>query len=72
MDDKSPDGTEVEIKKLQQLYKNLHLLSKINKDSEKHINGFSYALKNLQPSVLFEMDADLSHDPLLLPHVAKD
>ncbi|MEK9179231.1 MAG: glycosyltransferase family 2 protein [Patescibacteria group bacterium] len=70
VDDKSPDGTEVEIKKLQQLYKNLHLLSENKQGLGKaYINGFSYALKNLQPSVLFEMDADLSHDPLLLPHM---
>jgi len=33
-----------------------------------YARGFSYALKKLDPYVVFEMDADLSHDPEMIPY----
>lgn len=72
VDDLSPDGTADEIKKLQHAYKDLLLISGRKQGLGKaYINGFTYALKELDPYVLFEMDADLSHDPLLIPPMLK-
>lgn len=68
VDDNSPDGTGNIVTKLQQIYPNLHLITGKKKGlGAAYIRGFKYALKNLSPDILFEMDADLSHDPNLIP-----
>lgn len=64
VDSLSPDGTGEIVKELCQIYPNLHLLSRpksgIGKDC---MAGMAYAMRNLAPDVLVEMDADLQHDP---------
>ena len=63
-DDNSPDGTADVVRGLMKKYKNLHLNT-----GEKHglgaayIRAMNYAVDKLSADVMFEMDADLQHDP---------
>jgi len=69
VDSSSPDGTAQEIKKLQTQYTNLHLLETPKEGLGKaYIHGFAYALNTLGADVVFEMDADYSHNPKEIPH----
>lgn len=72
VDSNSPDGTAVFVEKLQKKHNNLSLL-KTEKEGlgQAYIHGFTYALDNLNPFVLFEMDSDLSHDPKDIPKFLK-
>ncbi|HSU73058.1 MAG TPA: polyprenol monophosphomannose synthase [Candidatus Binatia bacterium] len=71
VDDSSPDGTAAEVKLLQRTFPRLHLLQRGKKQGlgAAYIAGFRHALATLQPDVLFEMDADFSHDPGDLPRL---
>jgi dolichol-phosphate mannosyltransferase len=73
VDSQSPDGTGKIIKSLQKTYKEkLHLLETEKEGLGKaYTRGFTYAMENLKPYVLFEMDADLSHDPKEIPNFLK-
>jgi dolichol-phosphate mannosyltransferase len=64
VDSHSNDGTEDVILKLIDLYPKLHL-ARMKKEGlgRAYIEGFRIALEKLNPYLLFEMDADLSHDP---------
>lgn len=64
VDSKSQDKTEEIVRKLARLNNHLHLLS-VEKEGlgKAYIQGFRYAMEKFNPFVLFEMDADLSHDP---------
>ncbi len=63
-DDNSPDGTADVVRGLMKKYKNLYL-----NVGEKHglgaayIRAMNYAVEKLGADVMFEMDADLQHDP---------
>ena len=67
-DDNSPDGTSDEVKKLMGKWKNLDL-----NVGEKHglgaayVRAMTYAIDKMGAEVMFEMDADLSHDPKRVP-----
>lgn len=67
VDDKSPDGTALEVKKMQELYP-IKLIERDQKMGlgSAYIAGFKEALKN-GADLIFEMDADLSHDPDGIP-----
>lgn len=71
-DDNSPDNTAVEVKELMKKYNNLKL-----NEGEKHglgaayVRAMSYAVEKLGAEVMFEMDADLSHDPKKIPAFLK-
>jgi dolichol-phosphate mannosyltransferase len=68
VDSESKDKTQSIVKTLQKKYKNLFLLSTKKRGLGKaYVEGFSYALEKINPYLFFEMDADLSHDPSLLP-----
>lgn len=69
VDSTSPDGTAKEISKLQKQYQQLHLLETPKEGLGKaYVCGFKHALDKLQADVVFEMDADHSHDPKEIPH----
>src|SRR3989338_10605265 len=69
VDSHSPDNTSSIIKNLQKQNKNIYLLQTKKEGLGKaYVTGFKYSLKNLDPYVLFEMDADLSHDPAKIPN----
>ena len=73
IDDNSPDGTSEEIKKLQNIFKNLFLIKRSGKlglDSA-HKEAYEFALKN-NYDLLITMDADLSHDPNELDNFIKN
>lgn len=71
-DDNSPDGTSDEVKNLMKKYKNLDLNT-----GEKHglgaayVRAMTYAIEKMNAEVMFEMDADLSHDPEKIPDFLK-
>ena len=64
VDDSSPDGTALIVKKLQQTYLNLHLKIRNKKDGlgKAYIFGFNWALKKNFDAIA-QMDADMSHHP---------
>lgn len=67
-DDNSPDKTADEVRELMKKYKNLDLNT-----GEKHglgaayVRAMTYAIEKMNAEVMFEMDADLSHDPNKIP-----
>jgi len=65
VDSSSPDSTGKAVKALQKKYSGkLHLLETKKEGLGKaYYQGFQYALEKIKPFVIFEMDADLSHDP---------
>jgi len=68
VDSSSPDGTILEVKELQNNYSNLHFIETKKEGLGKaYIAGFTYAIEHFNPFVLFEMDADLSHNPKYIP-----
>ncbi len=69
VDDNSPDGTWKIVKALQKEFDTLHLLRRSAKKGlgSAYRAGFAYVLETLNTDVIFEMDADLSHDPRRIP-----
>jgi dolichol-phosphate mannosyltransferase len=69
VDDSSPDGTAEQVRGLLKKHQNIHLL--LNKKKlglgSAYKKGMRYALDKLGADILFEFDADLSHDPNLIP-----
>lgn len=67
-DDNSPDGTSDVVRKLMEKWKNVDLNM-----GEKHglgaayVRAMTYAVEKMGAEVMFEMDADLSHDPNKIP-----
>ncbi|NUO18287.1 polyprenol monophosphomannose synthase [bacterium] len=68
VDDNSPDGTGQIVRNLQANLAGLHLIERPGKMGlgTAYVTGFKYAIENDYDAV-FEMDADFSHDPLVLP-----
>ena len=66
VDDNSPDDTAAEVKRLSEAY-NVVLISRPVKSGlgSAYICGFKEALKS--SDIVFEMDADLSHEPECIP-----
>jgi dolichol-phosphate mannosyltransferase len=69
VDDNSPDGTGEEVKKLRDQFNNLFLIQREGKFGlgTAYVTGFKYALRNGY-TLIFEMDADFSHDPKEIPN----
>ena len=71
-DDNSPDGTAIEVKKLMGKWKNIGISSGIrNGLGAAYIRGMTYAVEKLGADVIFEIDADLQHDPYKIPEFIK-
>jgi dolichol-phosphate mannosyltransferase len=68
VDSSSPDKTAQIVEDLMKRNKRLHLI-KTKKEGlgKAYIEGFKTAIEKLNPFVLFEMDADLSHNPDDIP-----
>ena len=63
-DDDSPDGTADEVRKLMPKWKNIDISSGVKIGlGAAYIRGMTYAVEKLHADVMFEMDADLQHDP---------
>ena len=64
VDDRSPDGTGDIVSKLQDKYKNLHLLQKDKAGlGWAYVAGFKRAMETLKADAVMEMDADFQHPP---------
>jgi len=64
VDDKSPDGTADIVKRLQQTNNKIFLLENNTRGlGNAYRAGFKYAIANLYPDVVVEMDSDFSHTP---------
>ena len=69
VDDNSPDGTGEQVIKLTDEFRNLFLIQREGKFGlgTAYVAGFKYALQNGY-ELIFEMDADFSHDPHEIPN----
>lgn len=69
VDDSSPDGTAEVVKKLQKQYSFLKLLLNKRKSGlgGAYLKGMAEAFNELGADLVFEFDADLSHDPKKIP-----
>jgi len=71
-DDNSPDGTAEEVKKLMKEWENIEI-----NQGERHglgaayVRAMTYAVDKMNAEIMFEMDADLSHDPHKIPDFLK-
>jgi dolichol-phosphate mannosyltransferase len=69
IDSSSPDKTDELVERMKSEYPKLHLVrTKKEGLGKAYVQGFTLAMEKLNPYVLFEMDADLSHDPKEIPH----
>jgi len=70
VDDNSPDATADLVREAMERYSNVHLLT-----GEKaglgaaYIRGMEHAITELRADIVFEMDADFSHDPADVPRL---
>lgn len=68
VDGNSPDGTQRCIRDLMDTHPALHLLTGERKGlGEACKRGIAYAVRELHARLVIQMDADLQHDPSLLP-----
>jgi len=72
IDDNSPDGTAEVVKSYSQKYPQILLKERQGKLGlgTAYITGFEYAIEH-NYNYVFEMDADLSHDPKVIPEFLK-
>ncbi|MBI5059302.1 polyprenol monophosphomannose synthase [candidate division KSB1 bacterium] len=72
VDDNSPDGTAARVRERAQADPHLKLIVRTGKLGlgTAYVAGFKYAIEN-RYEIVFEMDADFSHDPLELPNFLK-
>jgi len=68
VDDNSPDGTAGFVESQMKVNNRIHLIKRPSKQGlgTAYIAGFKYALQN-NFQIIFEMDADFSHDPKEIP-----
>lgn len=68
VDDNSPDGTQDVVRSLMTEFSNLLLITGQKKGlGEAYKRGMNYAIHQLSPDIIFEMDADGQHDANLIP-----
>lgn len=68
VDDNSPDQTSACVKEMAKTLENVFVLDREKKEGlgKAYISGFTWALER-KYDLIFEMDADFSHDPKYLP-----
>ena len=73
VDDSSPDGTGEVVKKIGHKFSYVHLLTNPKKSGlgGAYLKGMGYAFGEKKADVIFEFDADLSHDPTKIPDFLK-
>ncbi len=73
VDDNSPDGTSEIVEKKQLKNNKIHLLKRAGKMGlgSAYVAGFKYALEQ-NFDYIFEMDADFSHDPAVIPDMLEE
>lgn len=72
VDDNSPDKTADMVREYQKKFKEVYLLTGEKQGLGKALlRGLEYATNKLHAEILIQMDADLSHDPAVLPNFIK-
>lgn len=73
VDDNSPDGTSQIVKNMSQKNNKIHLIKRKGKLGlgSAYVRGFKYGIKN-HYDYIFEIDADFSHDPNVIPFMLED
>jgi len=73
VDDNSPDNTAVIVHEISKNNNRIHLLKRSGKFGlgSAYVEGFRYAIDH-NYNYIFEMDADFSHDPAMLPALLKE
>ncbi len=67
-DDSSPDGTADIVREYMKKFDNIDIsVGKKEGLGAAYIRGMSYAIEKMSADVMFEMDADLFHDPAKIP-----
>lgn len=74
VDDNSPDGTSEVVYRLSESFSNIKILKRTEKLGlgSAYRDGFRFALETMSADVVFEMDADLSHDPRFIPDLLQE
>jgi len=74
VDDSSPDGTGDLVRNFSKKHDAVHLLTNAKKNGlgAAYLKGMKEAFEKLQADVVFEFDADLSHDPEKIPEFLKE
>jgi dolichol-phosphate mannosyltransferase len=73
VDDSSPDGTGEVVRDYAQTCDAVHLLSGAKRGlGTAYKRGIMHALEVLRADIVFQMDADFSHDPADLPRLARE
>lgn len=68
VDDNSPDGTQKLVRSYQKKFSDVYLLTGSKEGLGKALlRGISYAVKQMGAQIILQMDADLSHDPKVIP-----
>jgi len=72
IDDNSSDNTASIVENMMEINKSIHLIERPSKMGlgTAYVEGFRYALKHTY-DLIFEMDADFSHDPNSIPEFLK-
>jgi dolichol-phosphate mannosyltransferase len=71
-DDKSPDGTGEIVRKEMKKFDNVEIIEGEKKGlGAAYVRAMTYAIEKMGAEVMFEIDADLSHDPLKIPEFLK-
>jgi len=73
VDDNSPDGTADEVRSLQRRFSELHLIEGRKAGlGAAYIRGMNHAIEKMSAEVVFEMDADFSHNPEDVPRLMSE
>lgn len=72
VDDSSPDKTADVVKRYKKKHKHVHILTGKKQGLGKALlRGLVYAVNTLKADIIVQLDADLSHDPLVIPAFIK-
>ena len=73
VDDTSPDKTYEVVRELEKKHSNVHLLQNKEKSGlgGAYLKGMAHAFGTLKADIIFEFDADFSHDPSKIPTFLK-
>ena len=70
VDDNSPDGTALVVEEFRRRFPFLHMIHGEKKGlGDAYQRGIRHALNVFGPELILNMDADLQHDPVLLPQM---
>ncbi len=74
VDDNSPDGTAEVVEAMKKRFGNIKILRREGRLGlgSAYRDGFRLALRGMDADILFEMDADLSHDPGFIPDFLRE